>query len=94
VTEKLEDSRIPKLHQDVLLRTEELGFLVFNPKTDTVLQTNSEGAEIFRHCNARQSVSEISKSIADIFEIEEQIAYKDVKAFLLELVEFNLAEYV
>lgn len=94
MTEKLQDCRIPKLPEDILLRTEDVGFLVFNPKTDTVLQTNSVGAEIFRHCDGRRSVSEISKLIADIFEIEEQVAFRDIKTFFLELAEFNLVEYV
>jgi hypothetical protein len=94
VTEFLKDDRVPKLHEDVLVRAEDLDFLVFNPKTDMVLQTNPVGAEIFRHCNGRRNISEISKSITDIFQIGEEIAHRDVKAFLLELAELNLIEYV
>lgn len=94
VIEDLQDSRIPKFHEDVLVRSENFGFVIFNPKTDTVLQTNLTGAEIFRHCNGRRSISEISKSITDVFQTGEEIVHRDVKAFLLELVELNLIEYV
>lgn len=94
MTEDLEDTQIPKLHEDVLLRKEDFGLLVFNPKTDTVLQTNLVGAEIISHCDGRRSISEISKLIADIFEIEEEVASKDVKTFFSELVELVPIEYV
>jgi len=94
VIEDLQDSRIPKLHEDVLLRAEDPGFLVFNPKTDMVLQTNPVGAEIFRQCDGKRTIWEIGKLITDIFGIEKEVAFRDAKAFFAELAEFELVEYV
>lgn len=94
VTEFLKDGRVPKLHEDVLLRAEDPGFLVFNPKTDMVLQTNLVGAEIFRQCDGKRTISKIGKLITDIFGIENEVAFRDAKAFFAELAEFELVEYV
>jgi len=94
VTEFLKDGRVPKLHEDVLLRAEDFGLLVFNPKTDMVLQTNPVGAEIFHQCDGKRTISEIGKLITDIFGIENEVAFRDAKAFFAELTEFELVEYV
>jgi len=94
VTETLEDSRVPKLHEDVLLRSEDFGFVVFNPKTELVLQTNLVGAEILRQCDGKRTISDIGKLVTDIFGIENEVAFGDAKAFFVELAEFELVEYV
>jgi len=94
VTEYAEDRRVPKLSEGVLVRSEDFGCLVFNPKTDTVIQTNSVGAEIFRSSDGRHTISEISKLIADKFEVEDKVARKDTEVFLLKLVELDLIKYV
>jgi hypothetical protein len=94
VIENLQNRQFPKLRNDILLRREDFGLVVLDPKSDTVFQTNLVGAEILLHCNELRSLPEISRLIADTFEIEEEIACEDVKNFFLKLAEFNLIEYV
>lgn len=94
MTENIKDDQIPKLSDDLLIRKEDFGFLVFNPKTDTVFQTNSVGAEIIHLCDGKVNIADISMIITEIFEVEKETAINDVKAFLFELIRLDLIEYV
>lgn len=88
------EDRIPKLRGGVIIRQEDFGLLIFDPKTDTIFETNHIGAEMLQNCDGKRGLSELSKLIADMFETELQVVSSDVKSFLTELVNIGLIEYV
>lgn len=94
VTEEADSKKIPMLNSGVVLRSEAFGFLVFDPRTSTVLRTNPVGAEIIRNCDGKKSTGEIGEAIGKVFDVEAKTALNDTDAFIGRLLESGVVEYV
>lgn len=68
------------------------GILV-NPDKGNVIHLNETAAEIWKAIDGKHTVEELVEQVCDVFDVDEQIARKDVAEFLKELVENNAIDF-
>jgi hypothetical protein len=94
VIKKADSEKVPTLSYGTVLRREDFGFLLFDPRTSVVLRTNPVGAEIIQNCDGKKRTAEIGEVISDAFEVEAETALRDVNGFIRCLSDLGLVEYV